>query len=157
MIVQFKLSRYFLRPVITVNCGGEEYPALIDTGAVVPVFTFGQEKIAEIGGRSLYRTTSFGGFGGLCRGELYRVDIDLGVLKYVDLPIICAHNANMPFAFIFPATMFTGFSYTIDDAARTLTVDTRTNETDLRLRIYDGTGEFRVLVGSAKSGDQSET
>ena len=100
MIVQFKLSRYFLRPVITVNCGGEEYPALIDTGAVVPVFTFGQEKIAEIGGRSLYRTAS-------------------------------------------------------DDAARTLTVDTRTNETDLRLRIYDGTGEFRVLVGSAKSGDQS--
>ena len=147
MIASFKLNKRFRRPVINVVCGGEICPALLDTGANFPVFTLGQRKMDEMGGRSMRHEINFGGFGGGCRGILYRVEVDFGSFRYADLPVICAYNANMPFAFIFSATMFTGFSYTIDDAARTLTVNTNTDDADLRMRINDGLGGFRILTG----------
>ena len=147
MIVQFSLSSHFRRPVVNLIHGGDTYPSLIDTGANIPVFTLGERKLAGFNARFVRKGVAFGGFGGDCSGDLYRIDLDFGAFRYVDLPIICTHDPTMPFAFILSATMFTGFAYTIDDAARTLTVDTHTDETDLRFRIHDGAGGFRVLVG----------
>lgn len=39
MIARFELSRRFQRPVVNVQCGGETFLALIDTGAFIPVCT----------------------------------------------------------------------------------------------------------------------
>ena len=148
MIVQFSLSSHFRRPVVNIVHGGDTYPSLIDTGANIPVFTLGARRLADFDARLVGERAAFGGFGGGCTGALYRIDLDVGAFRYVDLPMICTHDPTMPFAFILSATMFTGFAYTIDDAARTLTVDTRTDETDLLFRIHDGAGGFRVLVGT---------
>ncbi len=152
MIVRFNLDRRFRRPVINVMNKGKIYPALIDTGAAVPVFTLGVNKISAFDGRLCRENVSFTGFGGVCRGNYYRINLELGILKYIDLPVICVHDSEMPFAFIFSATMFTGFSYTIDDARHIFTIDTMTGGRELRLRIRDKTGGFRILAISEDNG-----
>ena len=147
MIATFNLDRRFKRPVINVMNHGKIYPALIDTGAAVPVFTLGRNKIYAFNGKLCKENIRFGGFGGDSCGDLYRLNVELGTLKYIDLPVICVHNSEMPFAFIFSATMFTGFSYTIDDDAHIFTVDTRTDSRELHLRIRDEAGGFTIFVG----------
>ena len=52
----------------------------------------------------------------------------------------------MPFDFIFSATMFTGFRYVIDTQAHALTIETCSDETNLRMRVADNMGGFRVLI-----------
>ncbi len=146
MIASFNLDRRFRRPVINVINSGKIYPALIDTGAAVPVFTLGIKKISDFGGKLCRENVSFGGFGGTSSGDLYRIDLSLGILKYAGLPVICVHNSEMPFAFILSATMFTGFSYTVDDAAHIFTIDTKTDNRELHLRIRDKEGGFRILA-----------
>ncbi|MBQ4401851.1 MAG: hypothetical protein IJJ91_09350 [Synergistaceae bacterium] len=145
--MKFNLDERFRRPVINIRKGKEIYSALIDTGAEIPVFTLGREKIAAFSGKLCRGNVSFSGFGGICNGDLYRIDVELGILRYISLPIICIHNSEMPFAFIFSATMFTGFSYIIDDAVRTFTIDTHTDTKELRLRIRDNVGGFKILAG----------
>lgn len=77
---------------------------------------------------------------------MHRIDLRLGILKYAGLPVICVRNSEMPFAFILSATMFTGFSYTVDDAVHVFTVDTKTDDRELHLRIRDKEGEFKILA-----------
>ena len=42
--------------------------------------------------------------------------------------------------------MFTGFSYTVNDAVHVFTVDTKTDSRDLHLRIRDEEGGFKILA-----------
>ena len=64
MIAKFELNRKFKRPAINVINGGKVYPALIDTGAAVPVFTLGRDKISVFHGKLCKENIRFGGFGG---------------------------------------------------------------------------------------------
>ena len=98
MIVRFSLDGRFRRPVVNIVHGGESYPSLIDTGANVPVFTLGARRLAGFDARLVGERAMFGGFGGGCAGALYRINLDFGAFRYVDLPMICTHNPTMPFA-----------------------------------------------------------
>ncbi len=102
MIATFNLDRRFKRPVINVMNHGKIYPALIDTGATVPIFTLGRNKIYAFNGKLCKENIRFGGFSGDSCGDLYRLNVELGTLKYIALPMICVHKSEMPFAFIFP-------------------------------------------------------
>ena len=79
MIVKFNLDGRFRRPVINIRNRNEIYSALIDTGAEIPVFTLGREKIAAFSGKLCRESVSFSGFGGICNGDLYRIDVELGI------------------------------------------------------------------------------
>jgi len=146
MIARFELSRRFQRPVINVQCGGETFFALIDTGAIVPVCTLEADEIAALGARFLRKGVNISGIGGVSQGSLYRMDIPFSIFRYVDLPVIRIDDPGMPFDFIFSATMFTGFRYAVDTQFHVLTIDTRSNETELHLRVADNMGSFRVLI-----------
>ena len=146
MIARFELSRRFQRPVINIQCGGETFVALIDTGAIVPVCTLGADEIAALGASFLRKGVNISGTGGVSKGSLYRMDIPFSIFRYADLPVIRIDEPSMPFDFIFSATMFTGFRYVIDTHAHALTIDTCSNETELHLRIADNMGGFRVLI-----------
>ena len=140
------MSRRFQRPIINVKCGGEVFLALIDTGAVVPVCTLEADEIAALGARFLRDGVNISGIGGTAKGSLYRMDIPFSIFRYVDLPVIRIDEPNMPFDFIFSATMFTGFRYAIDTQAHVLSIDTGSNETELHLRTADNKGGFRVFI-----------
>ncbi len=146
MIARFELSRRFQRPVVNVQCGGETFLALIDTGAVIPVCTLEADEIVALGARFLKNDVNISGIGGVSKGNLYRMDIPFSIFRYVDLPVISINEPSMPFDFIFSATMFTGFRYVIDTLAHTLAIDTCSNETELHLRVADNMGGFRVLI-----------
>lgn len=146
MILKFDLLENFQRPVIMLKFGSEKFRALVDTGAFIPVYTGNIEILENIGGKLEKRDVSFGGFGGKFTGDLYRIDLKFGRLKFEQLPIICAHNSNMPFTFVLSATMFAGFKYTIDNVAHKLIVDTNTNDTTSNLRYKTKSGMWIVLA-----------
>lgn len=145
MTMEFDLLEDFQRPAIMLKFGNEKFRALVDTGAFIPVYTGNIEILKSIGGKFEKRGVSFGGFGGRFTGDLYRIDLKFGRLKYEQLPIICAHNPNMPFTFVLSATMFAGFKYTIDNIEHRLIVDTNTDDSTAKLRYKTKSGMYIVL------------
>lgn len=138
MIAKFILTDDYRRPVFTFRVGNRHYSALLDTGAEIPVFTLGPAMMRDIGGSFVTSDAWFTGFGGRITGDLYRIDIKIGSIKYRSLPVICIHDPTMKFEFILPATLFTGFCYTINDNAKMLTVDTLSSATEYRFKAADG-------------------
>lgn len=134
MIAKFILSDRHRRPVFGFISGNSYHTALLDTGAEIPVFTYGAAKMKAIGGKYEGKCGAFKGFGGECVGDLYRVDLTIGALRYSDVPVICIHDPSMGFSFILPATLFNGFRYTIDDNAKMLTVDTLSSAREYRFK-----------------------
>lgn len=147
MIVTVALNRRYIRPTIDIAVEGEPLPALIDTGAAVPITALGEARILRAGGRLVKRNILINGIGGECVGDQYRVDLTIGRLTYKDLPIIHVPNAKLDCPFILSATMLTGFRYTIDDRAKTLTIDTLSDERKLHVSAQDRFGGWRIYIG----------
>lgn len=146
MLARFELSRHFQRPVVDIVVGGKICTALIDTGAVFPVYTLGAAELKKIGGVFEKTGVPIGGLGGRCIGDLYRIDLRLGCLHYPSMPIVCIEDSGMLFEFIFSVSMMSGFRYTIDDDERSLTIDTKSDATDLHLHVRDSSGTIHVLI-----------
>lgn len=154
MIAKFVLSDSHRRPVFGFIVGQRNYTALLDTGAEIPVFTYGKAKMEELGGKFAAHGGKFRGFGGECVGDLYYVDLPIGVLRFVDLPVICLDDPTTDLHFILPATIFTGFCYTINDNAKILTVDTLSSATEYRLKGMGG-GRDVMVIFEERTGSQT--
>lgn len=62
--------------------------ALIDTGALFPVWTKSESLLIKLGGKLERNNISFSGFGGKTDGQLYRVNFNLNGLQYIDMPVV---------------------------------------------------------------------
>lgn len=145
MIAKYILSDRHRRPVFGFHVASRHYVALLDTGAEISVFTLGSSTMQEIGGTFVTNDAWFTGFGGSIRGDLYRIDINIGSLKYKELPIICIHDLTMKFEFILSATIFSNFCYTINDNAKILTVDTLSTAKEYRFKGIGGGRDVMVV------------
>lgn len=145
MIVTIALNRNYIRPTIDLVADGTVMPALIDTGAVVPITALSEVFITKIGGRLEKRGVPLTGIG-RCVGDLFRVDLSIGQITYRDLPIVRAIGSTLELPFILSAAMFTGFTYTIDDIGKTLTIDTHSDEIEQHIRTRDLFGRWRVFI-----------
>ena len=100
------LSTKFQRPVIQL-ADFHGLPAMIDTGAKVPVWMSGEDKLLRLGAVKKKDAVPLGGIGGLTKGVLYEISVfRLGNLVYPNMGII-AHRSNFPVPILLPATMFT--------------------------------------------------
>lgn len=104
-----------LKPIVILE-NMNNFHALLDTGAVCPVWTDDESSLQKLGGRYI-KEVSFGGFGGRTKGNLYVLpQLLVGDLTYVNLHIIaCNELENEPFQLILGATMFQNLIYEIDD------------------------------------------
>lgn len=148
MILQFDLLPKFQRPVIALDFGDFTQTALVDTGALVPVFTDDTEILLALGGKLECENVKIGGVGGKANGDLYRIDLKLGKVTFKSLPIVCTSLPSMPFPFILSATMFSDFNYMIDNEKHKLVVDTRTDDSVKNLRYKSKNGNWIVLAGA---------
>lgn len=64
MIAKFILIDLYRRPVFQFRAGNGYYTALLDTGAEIPVFTYGSTEMKELGGHFVGEGGTFKGFGG---------------------------------------------------------------------------------------------
>ena len=123
-------DRRFSRPVVAVDSLFPGCMALIDTGALFPVWTAPEESLLDLG-VSLDTKLSRGkisGIGGSAYGNIYRITFDLNGVNYIDLPIIAIRHEKSPFHLLLPSTIFSGMEVDINYAVPSVCIETNSNQ-----------------------------
>lgn len=130
MIVHLDMDTSFSRPVVSVNSLFFGCKALIDTGALFPVWTAPEENLKDLG-VLLDNKVSYGkinGIGGEASGNIYRITFDLNGIHYIELPII-AIRQECRFHMLMPSTIFHGMDFDINYQTKTININTYSNQT----------------------------
>ena len=91
------LNKDFQRPIIYLS-NWHGLNALLDTGALFPVWTASETVLLSLGGVLQQKDVVFGGFGGKTQGNLYQLDqVTIGKLIFQKMAIIsCNDLKNVP-------------------------------------------------------------
>ena len=145
-----ELDSAYQRPVVTLD-SFYGLDAMIDTGAVYPVWMNGEESLRKLGAAEVMDSIEFGGLGGMTKGALYEIPLfQLGDLIYPRMRII-AHRSSFPVPILLPATMFNDLIYEIDNKHHRLNITVPDDESISRnLTIKDENGHLRVFCSSAE-------
>jgi hypothetical protein len=135
------------RPIVRLDNIFKGCTALIDTGALFPVWTKEEELLKALGANLVKKSLSFSGFGGSTKGNLYTISIKVGELIYPNMHIIACKNEAIPGFFIFSSTMFKGTIYTVDDINKKFVIETADNQVCRNISIKDNNGKLYVLYG----------
>ena len=127
------------------------YDALIDTGALFPIWVAEEATLQELGGELLSAKVQFGGFGGMTSGKLYKLPmVKVGDLMYPNCHIISC-QLDIPCQLILSATMFRSLIYEVDEKHHSFNVSIPDNESNVRnLLIWDKDGRLHVACSSAE-------
>lgn len=142
-----KLNKAFQRPVVFLS-NWHGLNALLDTGALFPVWTAPEKALEELGATLIKNNVTFSGFGGKTSGNLYRLNqVTVGKIIFPEMAIISCNDLNdVPYHMIFSATMFKDLIYEVDDKNHRLNVTVPEGECLVRnLRIEDKDGKLHVL------------
>jgi len=160
MQLTLKLDASARRPVVKLDWFNG-CRALLDTGALFPVWTANGNSLQQLGAKLIKEKVNFGGFGGDAEGSLYRIDFQLGGLIFKDMPIVATNMKDLNCHLILPATMFDKMVYEIDTINHALNVDTKDNQLIRILKVSDDSGKISVYLAGTyenvedyeKSGD----
>jgi hypothetical protein len=133
------------RPIVKLDYIFNGCTALIDTGALFPVWTKDTKLLEQLGAKLVKKDVGFNGFGGKAIGDLYEITIKIGALIFPYMNIIACKNEDIPGFFIFSATMFKNAIYTIDDINKKFIIRTVDNQICRNLKIRDKNGQIHVL------------
>lgn len=141
------LNENFQRPIIYLkNWYGLN--ALLDTGALFPVWTATEEVLKGLGGILIKSHIKFSGFGGEATGNLYRLQrVLIGKLIFPEMAIISCNELNhVPYHMILSATMFHHLIYEIDAKNYKFNITIPDGESIVRtLKIEDSNGKLHIL------------
>ena len=137
------------RPVVLLKNG---LTALLDTGSYIPVWTDDEDILtSELGAEFVKKDVPLSGFGGSTRGNLYKVNLDIGGILYPNVYIIANNEINATFNLILSATMFEGLIYQIDTVNHVLNVEIPDWESNVRnLRVVSEEGRLFVFCDTQK-------
>ena len=102
-------------------------PALIDTGAVIPVFSI-YPQLLEIAFESklIALDKQISGFGGEDNGSIYEIkNFMIGKLIFKNLEVFVPDEPKIKYPILLSATMFYGMAYEIDTINNTFNVRLR--------------------------------
>ncbi len=145
-----ELIEKYQRPVVKLK-EFHKLEAMIDTGAVFPIWMSGEARLRGLGAVKLIESVEFGGLGGMTKGALYEIPtFRLGGLIYPHMKII-AHRSNFPVPLLLPAIMFNNLIYEIDNKTHRLNITVPDDESHIRnLTIKDDNGRLHVFCSSAE-------
>ena len=153
MQITIPLDKFARRPVARLDWFND-CRALLDTGALFPVWTKSEASLIKLGAILEKRNVYFNGFGGETRGQLYRINFSLKGLLYIDMPIVVKPMDDLNCHMILSATMFEKIIYTIDKINKRLTIDTMDNQIVRILRISDEYSRLSVyLAGTYETAE----
>lgn len=133
------LKKKYERPIIELY----GLSALIDTGAVIPVFSREPEFIRKFFDSKLILKDGFiGGIGGYEKGSVYSIkNFEIGELKFKDFEVFVPLNPRIRFPFLLSATLFYGMDYEFDTINGKFIVrmkDEQSFERDFKIKDLDG-------------------
>ena len=146
-----ELNEDLQRPIIMLK-KPVSLDAMLDTGALFPIWVGSEVHLREIGGEFAAKDIPFGGFGGMTKGNLYHLpNFCIGDLIYPSLPVLVSPR-KLPCQLLLSATMFSRLIYEIDDHNHRFNVTIPDRESHIRkLVIEDRNGKLHVLC---TSGDE---
>ena len=106
------LKKNYERPIIELY----NLDSLIDTGAIIPVFSIVPAVFEKYFDSKLILKDGFiGGIGGYERGSVYSIkNFEIGELKFKDFEVFVPLNPRIRFPFLLSATLFYGIDYEFD-------------------------------------------
>ena len=137
------------RPIVIIQRPKLLY-AMLDTGAIFPVWTAAEKLLQESGGELAEKDKPFGGFGGMTKGHLYHIkNFCVGEMIFPIFPVI-ASPRDLPCQLLMSATMFSNLIYEIDDKNHRFNVTIPETESYIRtLKIKEENGRLHVFCTSA--------
>ena len=133
------LSSKYGRPVIELY----KLPALIDTGALIPVVSIFPSIIDKyFDTRLILPNEHISGFGGCEKGSVYSVsEFKVGELTFTDFEVFVPEEPRLKFPFLLSATLFHGMAYEFDTINQKFTVrmqDDQQLEREFKIREIRG-------------------
>lgn len=127
------------RPILLLDEIFEGCTALLDTGALIPMWTKSPEAFTTLypDAKIKQKKARFSGFGGETVGQLYQIDFQLRDLFYPQMHIMVCQDDNIPGYFLFSATMFSKMNYTIDNLSYELKICPHDNQKCFNLVVGD--------------------
>lgn len=155
MQMTIQLDKEARRPIAQIDWF-EGCRALIDTGALFPVWNKSEDALVKkLGAELIRKDVTFKGFGGETQGNLYRVNFILNNLHYINMPIIANRIQGANWSMLLSATMFDGMVYEIDTVNKKLNIDVKDNQPVRILRLSDDDNSISVyLAGTYKTDDE---
>lgn len=146
----YNLEEYANRPIIRLDTIFRGCTALLDTGALFPLWTKSPHLLVQMGAKLLMKNVGFSGFGGKTYGDLYTITLNMGEIIFPNMHIMVSPDDTIPGYFIFSATMFQKMIYTIDNVSKKLIVVTPDNQLCYHVSIIDNKGNIHVLCTSSQ-------
>jgi len=148
--ITIPLKKDLLRPIAFLKDWHRFY-AMIDTGALFPIWVAEEDTLISLNAKLLSRSVKFSGFGGTVNGKLYKLPyFQMGDLIYPNLHIVLCEMA-MPCQMILSATMFHNLRYEIDNENHMLNVSVPDSQSNIRnLVIKDTDGRMQVFCTSGE-------
>ena len=142
------LSEDEQRPIVRLR-NGVALDAMLDTGAVFPIWVSTKERLLDIGGTFDRSDIPFGGFGGLTKGDLYRIPtFCVGDLVFPQFPVILSPH-DLPCQILLSATMFNRLVYEVDDKNHLLNFSIPDGESLVRpLHIREVNGRLQIFCAT---------
>ena len=120
--ISIPLISEYQRPVIELY----KLPALIDTGAAIPVVSIFPSLLEKYFDTKIISTNGYiSGFGGIEKGSVYSIsDFKIGEFIFNDFEVFVPNRPKLKFPFLLSATLFYGMAYEIDTLNKKFTVRT---------------------------------
>ena len=130
MRISYRFAKNLSRPIIGLDHVFSGCRALIDTGALFPVWTASEESFIALGAlRDKALPTGYvGGLSGESEGSIYRYTLNMNGIYYINMPFIAIQMKRNKFHMILPATMFFGMDVDVDFAEHQLVIETNSNQ-----------------------------
>lgn len=153
MTLIYNLEEYANRPIIRLDTIFRGCTALLDTGALFPLWTKDTRLLVQMGAKLLRKNVAFSGFGGKACGDIYTITLNMGEILFPNMHIMAAPDDRIPGYFIFSATMFQKMIYTIDNPSKKLIVVTPDNQLCYNVSVIDEKGNLHVLCTAAQNSE----
>ena len=124
--------------------------ALIDTGAMWPVFSFTDYDMKAVFGATRKRSSTIEGFGGVEKGSIYSISkFPIGSIIFEPFEVFVPEILRMKHPMVLSATMFYGTDYEFDTINNVFTVTMDDN--------YETNRPFKMIDIKGKSYPQIQT
>ncbi len=133
------LMKKYSRPTIELY----KLPALIDTGAVIPVFSMYPALFEKcFDSKIILENSSISGIGGKEYGSVYSIsEFKIGELIFKNFEVFIPDEPSLQFPFLLSATLFHGMAYEIDTINQKFTVrmkDEQPLEREFKIKEFKG-------------------
>jgi len=149
------LNYNFRRPVVKIY----GLDTLIDTGAIIPVFSMPKELLEKaFDAKLVLDNASFGGFGGECKGKIYSLsNFVIGSITYNPMEVFVPDEPTLKFPFLLSSSLFYGTNYHFDTINNMFVVNMPDNMSQIReFKIKDINGELCAQIDGILLQDSYE-